>query len=97
MLYDDNSLTIHNNGMIKTAAEHIEDVKNGKPVYKSIDIQKTTVKDFGNTAVLVGEGVFNIAMNNQTMNYNMVYTEVYMKKSNQWKLISRMAVQRAQN
>ncbi|MVM29107.1 DUF4440 domain-containing protein [Spirosoma sp. HMF4905] len=92
-LYDANSITVHNNGLIKTTAEHFEDIKNGRPIYKSIDIKESTVKDFGDTAILVGKGMFNIAMNGQDMNYNMVYTEVYLKRNNQWKLISRQAVQ----
>jgi ketosteroid isomerase-like protein len=90
-LYDENSITVHTNGLIKTAAEHFEDIRQGRPTYKSIDIKENTVREFGNTAILIGKGVFNIAMNGQAMTYNMVYTEVYQKKNGQWKLISRQA------
>lgn len=92
-LYDENSVTIHGNGMIRTTSEHINDIKSGRPVYKSIDIQESSVKDFGNTAVLVGKGVFSISINGQNMTQNMVFTEVYLKKNGQWKLISRQASQ----
>ena len=54
-LYDQNSITVHSNGMIKSTLEHFEDIKNGRPVYKSIDVKDATVKEFGNTAVLVGQ------------------------------------------
>lgn len=90
-IYDENSITVHGNGMVKSTAEHFNDVRSGRPVFKSIDIKESTVKDFGTTAVLVGKGVFSIAMNGQGMTYNMVYTEVYIKKHNQWKLIARQA------
>lgn len=90
-IYDDNSMTVHTNGMIKSKAEHLEDVKNGRPVYKSIEVKNATVKDFGTTAILVGKGIFKIDMNGQEMNYNMVYTEVYNKTKKGWKLIARHA------
>ena len=92
-LYDENSITIHGNGMIRTTAEHINDIKSGRPTYKSIEIKEASVKDFGNTAVLVGKGIFSISINGQEMTQNMVFTEVYIKKNNQWKLISRQASQ----
>jgi hypothetical protein len=91
MLYDENSITVHGNGMIKTAKEQLNDVKGGMITYKSIDVNENTVKDFGNTQVLVGKGVFKISLNGQDMTYNMVYIEVYQKKDNQWKLIARQA------
>lgn len=90
-LYGENSITVHGNGMIRTTAEHLNDIKSGRPVYKSIDVKETTVKDFDNTAILVGKGVFNISMNGQAMSYNMVYMEVYKKENDQWKLIARQA------
>lgn len=90
-IYDKNGMTVHTNGMIKTTVEHLEDVKNGRPVYKNIEIQSTTVRDFGNTAILVGKGIFNITMGGQDLSYNMVYTEVHIKKGNTWKLITRHA------
>ena len=56
-------------------------------------IKESAVKDFGNTAVLVVKGVFSFSINGQDMTQNMVFTEVYFKKNNQWKLISRQASQ----
>lgn len=91
MLYDDNSITIHGNGLIKSTKEHLDDVRNGRPTYKSIDIKESTVRDFGATAILVGKGFFSITINGQDMAYNMVYTEVYIKNNKAWKLVSRQA------
>ena len=90
-IYDENSMTVHSNGLIKSSAEHINDVRNGIPTYKSIEIGETTVKDFGNTAILVGKGRFSITMAGSEMTLNMVYTEVYQKKGTHWKLIARHA------
>jgi hypothetical protein len=91
LLYDENSITVHGNGLIKTAKEQLDDVKGGKITYKSIDVTENTVKDFGNTQVLVGKGVFKISVNGQDLTYNMVYMEVYQKQGNQWKLVARQA------
>lgn len=90
-MYDANSITIHGNGMIKSKDEHLLDVRQGRPVYKSIDVSSETVKDFGNTAILVGKGVFTINMGGEDMRYEMAYTEVYQKKGEKWLLISRHA------
>ncbi len=91
LLYDENSITVHGNGLIKTAKEQLDDVKGGKITYKSIDVIENTVKDFGNTQVLVGKGVFKISVNGQDLTYNMVYMEVYQKQGNLWKLVARQA------
>jgi len=90
-LYDENSITVHGNGLIKTAKEQLDDVKGGKITYKSIDVTENTVKDFGNTQVLVGKGVFKISVNSQELTYNMVYMEVYQKQGKMWKLVARQA------
>lgn len=90
-LYDENSITVHGNGLIKTAKEQLDDVKGGKITYKSIDVTENTVKDFGNTQVLVGKGVFKISVNSQDLTYNMVYMEVYQKQGKMWKLVARQA------
>jgi len=52
-----------------------------------------TVTDFGNTAVLVGKGVFNIEVSGSKMTANMAYTGVYLKSGKTWKLIARHASQ----
>ena len=90
-IYDENSMTVHSNGLIKSSAEHINDVRNGIPTYKSIALGETTVKYFGDTAILVGKGRFSITMAGSEMTLNMVYTEVYQKKGTHWKLIARHA------
>lgn len=92
-LYDENCLTVHGNGMVRTTAEHLKDIKEGRPTYKSIEVKETSVRDFGTTAVLVGKGVFNISINGTDMNANMAYTEVYQRKGKTWKLIARHASQ----
>lgn len=92
-LYDPNSITIHSNGMMRTGTDHLEDLKNGRPLYKSIDVKESSVKEFGDTAVLVGKGLFDITIDKQDMKYDMIYTEVYKKTGGQWKLIARQAVQ----
>lgn len=91
MLYDVNAVTVHGNGMVKSTEEQLQDIRKGLITYESIEIKETTVRDFGTTAILVGKGVFNIAVAGNKMTANMAYTEVYMKKSKNWKLIARHA------
>jgi len=90
-IYDENSVAIHSNGIIKSATEHLSDVRRGFPVYRKIEVKTQTVYDYETTAVLVGTGDFQITMNGQQMDYKMVFTEVYQKKGSGWKLIARHA------
>lgn len=90
-LYEPTGFTIHSNGLVKSSAEHLNDVKSGVPSYIQIDIKNLDIKEFGNTAVAVGKGYFMIEMGGKEMAYNMVFSEVYIKKGKQWKLVSRHA------
>ncbi len=54
-------------------------------MYNKIELKDASAKVYGNTAVLAGKAIFTV---NGGSVYKLVYTEVYTKKNNQWKLVN---------
>lgn len=84
-LFDDELVFVHITGRITTKDDWINQLKTGRFVYNKIEQKEASVKVYGNTAVLVGKAKFTV---NGGSEYHLVYTEVYTKKKNQWKLVN---------
>lgn len=84
-LFDDDLVFIHLTGHITTKKDWINQLKSGSFVYNKIELKEHNAKVYGETAVLVGKALFTV---NGGSKYNLVYTEVYTKKNNQWKLVN---------
>ena len=84
-LFDDDLVFIHLTGHITTKKDWINQLKSGSFVYNKIELKEHSAKVYGDTAVLVGKALFTV---NGVSKYNLVYTEVYTKKNNQWKLVN---------
>mgnify|MGYP002777203446 CR=1 FL=1 len=84
---------IHSNGWIQSKKEVIEDLKSGKLNYNSVTIEFAEVSFYSSAAVITGKGMFKGLMpDGSEFNIHLLYTEVYVKLNNQWKLVSRQAV-----
>ena len=84
-LYDDALVFIHLTGHVSSKPEWIAEMRSGRFVYNKIDIREASAKAYGSTAVLVGKAVFTV---NGGAQYRLVYTEVYTKKNDRWKLVN---------
>jgi len=84
-LFDDELVFVHLTGHITTKADWINQLRTKRFVYNKIEQKEASAKVYGNTAVLVGKAAFTV---NGGSVYNLVYTEVYTKKNNKWKLIN---------
>ena len=84
-LYDDSLVFVHLNGHISNKKEWIAQMRTHSFVYNQITVKEATAKVYANTAVLVGKALFIV---NGGSKYNLVYTEVYTKNDNQWKLVN---------
>ena len=84
-LFDDELVFIHITGQRTTKADWIGQVRSKSFVYNRIDQREATVKVYGDTAVLVGKADFTVNGGNL---YKLIYTEVYTRKNNQWKLVN---------
>lgn len=88
---------IHSNGWIQNKQEVIEDLKRGKLNYTQVNVSESSVAMYGkSTAVVTGKGNFKGLMPDKSeFNINLLYTEVYVKLKNDWKLVSRQAIKLA--
>lgn len=84
-LFDDDLVFIHLTGHITTKADWINQLRTGRFVYNKIVQKEASAKVYGNTAVLVGQATFTV---NGGSVYKLVYTEVYTKKNEKWKLVN---------
>jgi len=90
---DEGAKYIHSNGWMQSKTEVVEDLKSGKLNYTAVAVQESAVTLYNNqSAVVTGKGNFKGLMPDQSeFNINLLYTEVYVKVKNQWKLVSRHA------
>lgn len=65
--------------------EWIGQLRSRRFVYNAIEPGESSVKVYGNTAVLVGKSVFRVKGGST---HKLVYTEVYTKKDSKWKLVN---------
>ena len=84
-LYDDDLVFIHITGHISNKKEWIGEMRSGRFIYNQINIKEASTKVYGNTAVLVGKAAFVV---NGGSRYNLIYTEVYTRKNDKWKLVN---------
>jgi hypothetical protein len=84
-LFDDELVFVHLTGHITTKADWINQLKTKRFVYNKIEQKEASAKVYGNTAVLVGKATFTV---NGGSVYKLVYTEVYTKKNDKWKLVN---------
>jgi ketosteroid isomerase-like protein len=82
-LFDDELIFIHITGQVTTKAQWIGQLKSKSLIYNRIDQKEAAVKVYGDTAVLVGKANFTV---NGGSVYKLIYTEVYARKNNKWKL-----------
>jgi hypothetical protein len=91
-ILDERLVYIHSNGWTETAKEVIDDMHNGKLIMNSVKVTEATARVFkNNTGIINGKGVFNVVVNDKQVELTLYYTEVYIKKKNNWMLVSRHA------
>ncbi|GAA4397577.1 hypothetical protein GCM10023187_07200 [Nibrella viscosa] len=85
----DNDLTYtHSSGNTDSKQTFIQSLKDGKTKYEAIDVQEQTVRVYGNTAIINGLAAVKVTSNNETRTMNLRYTDVYLKRGNDWKLVA---------
>jgi hypothetical protein len=90
-MLDENLMYIHSNGWVETREDVINNLKNGKLVYRQVTINEATVRLYPNTAIVTGKGAFSGMNSGTEFSLNLLFTEVYVKKINRWLLASRHA------
>lgn len=90
-LLHENVHYIHSNGWKETKQELIHNIKSGKLTYHSVTVHESDVRIEGNTAIVTGKGIFNVALDGKGMEIPLYYTEVYVLSQSGIRLLSRHA------
>jgi len=88
-LLDERAEYIHSNGWVQTRADVVNDMKSGKLVYRQVTIKSAAVRQYGQSAVVTGLGLFEGINSGTPFKLDLRYTEVYVQSGNRWKLVSR--------
>jgi hypothetical protein len=84
-LFDDTLVFVHITGYITSKKEWISQMRSKSFVYNRIELKEHSAKVYADSAILVGKAKFTV---NGGSVYHLVYTEVYTKKANHWKLVN---------
>jgi hypothetical protein len=80
---------VHSNGWVQSKKEVLDDMKSGKLVYQAVTVKESTVRIYGQAAIVTGLGSFEGINSGTAFKLEMRYTEVYVKTPEGWKLASR--------
>ncbi len=80
---------IHSNGWVQTKREVIDDMRSGKLVYRKVTTKEASVRLYSETAILTGLGTFEGINAGTAFLLDLRYTEVYVRATNHWVLVSR--------
>ncbi len=90
-LLDNRLLYIHSNGLIESKDDVIEHIVSGKLVYLDVELGELTVRLAESTGLVTGTGVFHGKIDGKEFTAKLLFTEVYIREHQHWKLISRHA------
>jgi len=82
----DDLVYTHSNGIVDDKQSFIQSIKDGKLTYAAIDPLEQKVRLYGNTAIVNGVCQVKAVSNGETLSSRLRYTDVYVKKGNQWQL-----------
>jgi 4-carboxymuconolactone decarboxylase len=85
MLFHDNAMFVHMGGSMNRDQE-LNTIKSGGIHYKQADIQETSVKFIGNTAILLNKIRLLAVVGGNEVTNPFVVTEVYVPVNGSWKL-----------
>jgi hypothetical protein len=87
----DRMVYIHSNGWSENKKELIDDLRSGKLIMKSVEVQSATAHLFNQTAIVNGQAKFVGEANGTAFSFDLLYSEGYIKENGKWLLISRLA------
>jgi hypothetical protein len=87
-MLSDELVYIHSNGTEDTKSLFLKSLSDKKLVYQSIRPEDRKVRIYGATGVVTGRVQMQANLNGQDMNIHLRYTEVYVKRKEQWQLVS---------
>jgi nicotinic acid phosphoribosyltransferase len=90
-ILDERVVYIHSNGWVQDKKAVIEDLKSGKLVMNSVVINESGARIYKGVVIVNGKGKFNVVVDGNAVEIQLLYTEVYVKRKEGWLLVSRHA------
>lgn len=90
-MLDNRCLYIHSNGWTQTATDVIKDLQTGKMVYNKVSITESLARQFESMVIVTGKGNFEGSVDKKPFALKLAFTEVYVKRKDGWKLVSRQS------
>ena len=87
-LYAADFVFTHGTGHVDTKASWLKDIQNPEILYLSRKQDSTKVEMHGNIAIVVGRLDIEREQNEKVSKYGIWYVRVFVRKENQWQLIS---------
>lgn len=88
-LLADDLIYTHSNGVAETKPQYIRGILSGKWDYRTTEVESTTVRLFGPTAILTGRVRMTVLLDGKPTPLYMAYTDVWHRTGRKrWQLVS---------
>jgi len=91
----DDLVYTHSNGNTDSKKSYIQSIRDGKSRYDAINVEDQKVRIYGNTAIINGVCMIKAMNSGQTINTHLKYTDVYVRKGNQWQMVAWQSIKLA--
>lgn len=85
-IFADDLTYTHSSAAVDTKASYIAALRSGKTKYESVDRQPSTVRVYGDVAVMTGEAL--VGLRGRAEKLALRYTLVYVKQGGQWRMVA---------
>ncbi|MFM8466218.1 MAG: nuclear transport factor 2 family protein [Oxalobacteraceae bacterium] len=90
-LLDEDLVYIRNSAVVDSKTSYLESMRKGDTVYERIEHTNDIVRTYGCTAILTGQGQYDVRINQKPLKLILRYHSVWQKRNGQLKLISWQA------
>jgi ketosteroid isomerase-like protein len=79
---------VHSTARFETKAEHVGNLRAGKPHYRGIAPRERTVRVNGNVGIVTGVSEMHVERDGKDNRFTVRYLAVYAKTAAQWRMIA---------
>jgi ketosteroid isomerase-like protein len=79
---------VHSTARLESKAEHIANLRGGKPHYRGIAPRERTVRVHGGVGVVNGVSEMHVERDGKEQRFTVRYLAVYAKAGEQWRMIA---------
>ena len=79
---------VHSTARLETKAEHIGNLRGGKPHYRGIAPRDRTVRVNGNVGIVTGVSEMHVERDGKEQRFTVRYLAVYAKSGSDWRMIA---------